>query len=306
MYNLPRLSACATWNPDGITFANISTVGSIIIGLLVDTNNTLYALARNLQKIQIWNEGNGIPSRTLSPINTGARSIFVTINGDIHVDAASLPNNVYNWSVNSTTPVSAMNVPRSCFGLFIDIKENLYCSVGDWNYVARRSLMDPTNNTTIVAGNGTSGSALNQLSGPRGLVVDFQLNLYVTDCFNNRVLRFLHDQANGTVVVGSGAPDTIDLLCPSGIAFDADGYLFLGEYNNNRIIGSGPNGFRCLVGCSGLSGSAAHQLFHPYGLSFDRYGNLFVADRDNHRIQKFLLSRNSSSEDDMTNDMREE
>ena len=269
-------------------------------------NNTLYALARNLQQIQIWTEGHSSPSRTLSPINNWTRSIFVTNNGDIYVDDASSPNNVYKWSVNSTTAVSAMIVPDSCFGLFVDVKENLYCSMESANYVMRKSLMDPINSTIIVAGNGTSGSGLNQLSGPRGVIVDFHLNLYVTECNNHRVIRFARDQLNGTIVVGSGAPGTIDLHCPSGIAFDADGYLFISEYDNHRIVGSGPNGFRCLVGCSGFGGPAADQLSRPYGLSFDRYGNLFVADRDNHRIQKFLLARNTCSEYDMTNDTIEE
>ena len=64
---------------------------------------------------------------------------------------------------------------------------------------------------------------------------------------------------SGTVVVGSGASRTIDLQCPSGIVLDADGYLFISDYSNHRIVGSGPSGFRCLVGCSGMNGSAANN-----------------------------------------------
>ena len=153
--------------------------------------------------------------------------------------------------------------------------------------------MDPTNETTVVAGNGTVGSALNQLHTPRGLFVDHNLNLYVADCDNNRVLRFPRDEVNGVVLAGSGAPGTIDLRGPMSIVLDADGYLFIVEFNNHRIVGSGPNGFRCLVGCSGVSGAAANRLHNPWSLSFDRYGNLFVADYHNSRIQRFSLARNS-------------
>ena len=72
-----------------------------------------------------------------------------------------------------------MIVQDSCSGLFVDVKENVYCALGRQNYVTRRSLMEPINSTTIVAGNGTAGSATNQLSGPLGLFADFNLNLYV-------------------------------------------------------------------------------------------------------------------------------
>ena len=166
----------------------------------------------------------------------------------------------------------------------------------------RKSLRDSINITTLVAGNGSSGTALNQLSGPRGVLVDLDLNLYVADCYNNRVVRFARDQLNGTVVAGSGAPDTIDLQCPSALVLDADGFLFISDLSNNRIVGSGPRGFRCLVGCSGVSGSAADRLSTPYALSFDSHGNLFVADRDNSRIQQFVLVRNSCSEYRMSGD----
>ena len=197
------------------------------------------------------------------------------------------------WTLNSTTPVTVMTIPASCSGLFVDVKENIYCSFSHLYYVTRRSLLDPINRTTIVAGNGTAGSALNQLRVPRGIMVDLHLNLYVADCNNDRVLHFARGEVNGVVVAGSGAPGTIDLWGPMSIVLDADNYLFIIEYYNHRIVGSGPNGFRCLVGCSGVSGAAANRLYYPWSLSFDRYGNLFVADYHNSRIQRFSLARNS-------------
>ena len=236
-----------------------------------------------------------MPNRSLFTNRTTARSIFATSNGDFYHDNGDWNFRVDKWTANSTTRVNVLTVPESCAGLFIDIKENLYCSFANVHYVVRRSLMDPINTTTIVAGNGTAGPATDQLHIPRGLVVDFNLNLYVADCHNNRVLRFSPGQLNGTIVAGSNASDPIDLHCPVGIVLDADGYLFVTDFYNNRVVGSGPNGFRCLVGCSRVNGSAANQLSYPYGLSFDSYGNLFVADSRNNRLQKFVLTRNSCS-----------
>jgi hypothetical protein len=75
-------------------------------------------------------------------------------------------------------------------------------------------------------------------------------------------------------------------------ATNANGYLFITDYYNYRVIGSGPNGYRCIVGCSGVNGLLSDQLSNPSSLSFDSHGNLFVADTANGRIQKFLLETN--------------
>ena len=84
---------------------------------------------------------------------------------------------------------------------------------------------------------------------------------------------------------------------PTGVFVDGDGYLFIVDTSNNRIIGSGLYGFRCIVGCSAASaGLPPTQLNGPRTLGFDSYGNIFVSDRNNQRIQKFILMTNSCGE----------
>ena len=82
------------------------------------------------------------------------------------------------------------------------------------------------------------------------------------------------------------------LKCPTGIVLDAHKYLFIVNSDSRQIFGSGPNGFRCLVGCYG-KGYRSNQLFGPSTLSFDRFGNMYVTDEGNSRIQKFELLENS-------------
>ena len=72
-------------------------------------------------------------------------------------------------------------------------------------------------------------------------------------------------------------------------------YLFIVDSNNNRIVGQGPHGFRCLIGCDGSSGILSYPLDNPQTISFDNYGNIFVADKHNDQIQMFLLLNNSGS-----------
>ena len=82
-------------------------------------------------------------------------------------------------------------------------------------------------------------------------------------------------------MAGIGAAGTISLIAPHGVIVDGDGYLFIADFGAHRIIGSGPNGFRCIAGCSGVSGSASDQLDNPTRLNFDSDGNLFVVDKFN-------------------------
>ena len=216
----------------------------------------------------------------------------MTINGDIYVDNGNDDNTVIKWITNESSPTIAMQTEGTCFDLVLDIYENLFCSMGPPHQVIRRSLYESnTSSVAIVAGNGTAGVSAYLLNMSRGLAVDFNLNLFVADYANNRVQRFEAGQLNATTVAGTA--DTILISSPVGVILDADGYLFITDRGNDRIIGSDRRGFRCIVGCTGVRGSASDQLNYPRIIRFDTHGNLYVTDTNNNRIQKFLLATNS-------------
>lgn len=132
------------------------------------------------------------------------------------------------------------------------------------------------------------------LSYPHGIFVDTNRDLYVADCGNNRIQLFPLGQSNATTIVGSGSINvTISLTTPMDIVLDADKYLFIADFDGNRIIGSGPNGFRCIIGCTGVSGSLSNTLNNPSSMAFDTFGNIFVVDQWNSRIQKFIRLNNT-------------
>lgn len=288
-YNQPKFSSCATWNSSAITFTNDNTSSIFPWGLFVDISNTIYIADKINHTLQIWLERNMTLWKTISVGSYDPYTIFVTFNGDIYTDNGKFNNQVDMWTLNSTSSVTVMEVSEACHGLFVDLYNNIYCSINNDHMVVKRLFNLDTNISTIVAGNGSNGSSSTLLSSPRGIFVDIKLNLYVADCGNNRIQLFQFDQLNATTVVGN---ETITLNCPDGIILDGDGNLFITDYNNHRIIGSGPNGFRCIGGCTDVNGSAANQLYYPRALSFDSYGNIFVADRYTNRIQKFLLATN--------------
>jgi hypothetical protein len=242
--------------------------------------------------IRIWPEGNMTATKNVFSGLNNSYGIFATINDDIYIDNGA-NGRVGKWTLNATNSVIAMYVKDTCFTVFVDIYENLYCVLGNYHRILKKSFNDTANISTIIAGTGVAGNESDMLHTPKGIFVDTKLNLYVADYINDRIQLFKDGQLNATTVAGSGAPETITLSYPAAVMLDADEYMFIADSHNNRIIGSGPNGFRCLVGCSGVNGSGSNQLNYPRSFSFDSYGNIFVVDESNYRIQKFFLATNS-------------
>lgn len=292
-YNKPVFCATATWSLNAVTFANSTTAGNQTFSVFVNTNNTIYVADQTNNNIQIWIKGATTPTTAIfNNLNTPF-SVFTTITGDIYADNGGSNGQVDVWIANAATTTIAMYVSGICYGLFLDIYDNIYCSLGDFHQVIKKLSSADANTSTTVAGTGLNGSSSVMLNTPQGIFVTTKFNLYVADSGNNRIQLFLPMQLNGTSVAGSGAPNTITLNFPTGITLDSQGYLFIVDSNNNRIIGSSANGFRCIAGCSSVSGSGSDQLNYPKSLSFDRSGNLYVADTYNNRIQKFTLTMNS-------------
>ncbi len=288
------MNASARWSDNAITFADNITVGMWSSGIFINTENTVYVADRSNSRILIWLNNSINPTSTISGGFVLPASIFVTVSGDIYVDDGSINARVDKLTMNTNISVSVMYTGGECYDVFVDINNNLYCSLGNFHQVIRKSLDSILNTTTIVAGIGCNGSTANMLNYPQGIFVDINLDLYVADCRNNRIQLFQSEQLDAITVAGSGSLNiTISLNCPTGVVLDADGYLFIVDSENNRIVGSGSDGFRCLVGCSNSTGSASNQLNGPRTLSFDSYGNMFVTDYGNNRIQKFSLLTNS-------------
>jgi len=257
--------------------------------MYIDKNNTIYAASQETGQILIWSNDRINPTTVLHANLYAPLSIFVTMNGDIYVgDDSSIRQVLYSNSSKLIMPMTSR-----CIDLFIDITNSIYCSADLQHQVFKKWLGDNVSVMTTVAGTGSAGSAANQLSGPNGIFVDTNFDLYVADWTNNRIQLFRLSQSNGITVAGNTSPNsTITLNHPSNVILDVNKYLFITDTDNNRIIGSDEIGFRCIVGCTGSSGPNSNQLKYPRSIAFDSSGNLYVVERDNNRIQKFSLSTN--------------
>ena len=203
---------------------------------------------------------------------------------------------VDKWPRNGTGGSSVARFNSSCYGIFIDLNSALYCSMFAQNQVASVSLANKSNVTIVVAGTGAGGSSPNQLNHPWGIFVHVDFDLYVADALNNRIQRFRPGELNGTTVAGQGIANGLPLAHPTDVILDGDGYLYITDNDNHRIVRAGTSNFQCIAGCGGSPGSTASQLKKAYSLRFDSQGNIYVADEFNARIQKFMVLRNSCCE----------
>jgi hypothetical protein len=292
-YNQPKICSNATWNPNGITFVNISVIGGYPRGFFIDFNNRIFVAAHNISQILKWTENGIDPVQILSVELPVYPSIFVTINGDIYFENGTEPGRIDKLSKNSTTgvPVKEFTVP--CRGLFIDINNTLYCSSYGRHTVFSTSLNDNNNILPVAGTDNDPGSSSVGLIEPHGIFVDTNFDLYVADTGNCRIQRFLPGESNGTTVAGKGIPQNLQLNRPTDVVLDSDRYLFIADNENHRIIRVGVDMFECIIGCTNHSGAASNEFNKPYAIRFDSYGNLYVADEFNYRIQKFMVTTNS-------------
>jgi len=243
----------------------------------------------------LFSNGSNI-TKSISRGSSQAYIVFSSSNGDIYVSSQSSSSYyIDKFTLNDTNSTLVGESSKLCIGLFVDINDILYCSLDDNHQVIKTPLDDGLDVWTNVAGLPSNpGPGPSELREPCRIFVDDNLDLYVADYGNDRIQLFHLGITTGITVTGSTSPDTtITLNRPTGVILDADKYLFIVDNNNHRIVGSGPNGFRCLVGCSG-SGSTANLLKYPTSMAFDNNGNIYVTDTNNNRIQKFVLLNNTN------------
>ena len=162
-----------------------------------------------------------------------------------------------------------MPVCARCAGIFVDLNNNLYCSTHYQHQVVSQSLTDPSSPLTIAAGTGCSGSASNMLDEPFGIFVTTSLDLYVADSRNDRIQLFRRGETNGTTVAGNrSSGTTFPLRRPTGVVLDADGYLFIVDSGNNRIVGSGPEWISMCGRLFGIEWFSIQSIICPSHVEF--------------------------------------
>jgi hypothetical protein len=128
LYNQPKICVNATWNANGITFANQSTVGEKPHGIFVDYNDTIYVADHTNGRILVWFKDSTNPVREFTVPLFWLTSLFVAMNIDIYFENPNEAGRIEKWPLNSISSVFVTQFPTHCYDLFIDIHKIL-CTV---------------------------------------------------------------------------------------------------------------------------------------------------------------------------------
>jgi len=198
-------------------------------------------------------------------------------------------------SVDANGTSARFNAPAS---LAIDSDDVLY--VADLSgHIIRK--VTPTGDVTTLAGlAGVSGSSDGngssaRFNGPFGVAVDSSKNVYVSDA-TNRTIRKITPAGDVTTLAGqvgvSGAADGTGTAAsfdfPYQLTVDADGNVFVPDYNRHTIRKITPSGVvTTIAGVAGESGSVdgleTDAIFWaPSAMAVDpTTGDLYVTGRNN-------------------------
>ncbi len=205
-YNQPKLSLCASWSETAKSINTSDLINGYYTGIFIDEWDTMYVLDHNNSQLLIWNNASSTVTKNISHNLMKPWSIFVTMNREIYVDNGYQSSHIDKWTLNATNGQRVMDINGSCTGLFIDINQNLYCSLAEAHSVLKADLMNIAQGWIRVVGTGCPGPVSNMLYQPHGIFVDVNFDLYVADTYNNRIQHFAFNQSNGNTVAGFGSP----------------------------------------------------------------------------------------------------
>ena len=227
----------------------------------------------------------------IAPVAARAQNNIVTVVG-------GGPNNVPALSSSVGVPV----------GVAQDSNLNLYIADSHGNRVYK---IDLTGNLTVFAGTGSAGftgdtglATAAQLSGPTGLFVDSNNNLFIADSGNNVIREVNATTLDITTVAGTGvagfsgdggAATSAKLSNPNSVYVDSSNDIFIADTGNQvirEVVGTTINtiaGTHGVAGFAGNGGLATAAVFHnPLSVSLDSAGNIYIADHDNNEIREIV------------------
>lgn len=289
-----------------ITGIVVANGGFDFWGVAVDGGGNLYVADRNDSRVLEYN----------SPLNHAATPNRVFGQTSVTTFAGC------NQGKASPT-ASTLCTPRA---VAIDSLNNLYVADTANSRVLRYNT--PLNPSSGEAGAGdtvadmvfgqsgfttaTGGTTATTLNQPRGLTVDLNGNLYITDTENDRVTEYdppLHNGEAASLVIGQidataadgcnqgHIPDQYTVCTPAGACADSAGNLYVHDSANNRILEYNESHTPTNVIANRELGQ--HDLTHntvnfvdlttvnPIALAIDRHSmhqHLYVVDAANNRV----------------------
>ncbi|CAF4729948.1 unnamed protein product [Rotaria sp. Silwood1] len=301
--------ATAVWNQAYSTLAGSISTSGITATLLnspydidFDGYQNMYVVDTSNHRIQRFPLGSNVGTTVAGVTGTAGNrlaelsspcGIYVTPNQTMFI----LDTNNYRvlkWQVGDpfgtvVAGCQSLSASFSCIGtsyaLFIDNQYNTYVSENSNHRVTIWRVTNTSGGQLVAGGNGL-GNTADKLNSPWGIYVDVNGRIFVVDRGNHRVQRWDVGAAVGVTVAGStsdSGPWSYQFSSPTAITIDQYGYLYVLDYNNDRVQ-------KWFPGASFGVTVVKTSLNSPYGMRFDRQSNIVVTDTNFHRIISFGLT----------------
>jgi len=263
-------TAAALYNPTGVA---VDAAGNVYIAeryghvvRKVDANTGLISVIAGITKT--GGAGADGIAATASALNQPYGIAFDSV-GDLYISQRA-NNRIRKVDIGTgliSTYWPGVNGARD---IVFDAADNLYCAEAGGHVVRKKARADLAE-SVVAGGNGAGfsgdGAAATaaQLNLPYGVTFEAPDKLYIGDLFNNRIRRV--DLGTGVISTyagdgnselgDGGDPEDAGLYYPMGLALDANGYLYVCDYGNNRVRRISPDRTDLSVGVTASPTSIA-------------------------------------------------
>ena len=321
-------------------------------GESIDVTATIAAAKPYDTEVYINLTGDGVTTADYSlTVNSNAVFDYV-VGGPSDTNAIKFENSPIDYAQDSNHNLYVLDQDRKIFKVTPDgVRTALSTSASDLknilikndylyllyrSKVSRQYVGDDTNISADLEEliNNGQGQLINQFNNEweSAFHVDDNLNIYVSDLSNNRVVKYAYDAYNQDPVLIAGdengsSGNALNLLyTPRGMVVASDGTVYVADYNNNRvmkftegtaegevILNARVRGGLYLDDNDALyiviwdggyiykkeSGKTIEQLTtenlsSPSGLLVDSSGGVYVYDRGNNRIVYYAKGQTNS------------
>ncbi|CAF3361221.1 unnamed protein product [Rotaria sp. Silwood2] len=138
----------------------------------------------------------------------------------------------------------------------------------------------------------TEGNILVNNIACRGMAMDDQRHLYISDIVKHEVRRYqIEGDKNGIIVAGGNGKgaDLNQLNWPTFVFVDRQQTVYVSDKDNHRVMKWNKGAKEGIVVAGGQGeGNALTQLYSPQGLFVDTLGTIYIADSGNDRVMRWL------------------
>ena len=290
-----------------VKLSKVSGTGKGDISIDVDANPTVSARSANI-KVQANDVSNPqtivITQAGCDPILKVSRSL-VPFEAIGSTDTLRVVSNT-SWTISENESWLSIT-PSSGTGnatIVLNVVKNVGLSNREGSFSVGTSPIKVTKDVsivqepgvTIVAGGNGSGSGLGQLDMPSTLWGDNKGNIFITDQYNHRVMKWAAKDLQGTLVAGGHGPGPAfnQLDNPYGIFVNSDGDMYIADAPNHRVVKwtAGSSSGSLIAGGNG-GGTNLNQI-NPTAVYVKSNGDLYAAEGGLvHRITKWEPGANS-------------